>query len=86
MRLVIVLILILFLGALLTQSYFIFKERSVLQAQLLDLNNQLGSLKSENTHLKSEIDYLSHPENLEKELKARFNERKPDEKMIIIVP
>jgi len=40
----------------------------------------------ENSRLRAEIDYFSIPENLEKKLKTEFNYRKPDEKMLIIVP
>lgn len=36
--------------------------------------------------LRADLNYFLDPRNLEKELRARFNYRKPDEKLIIIVP
>ena len=86
MRLFIIIILALVLIGVSTQIYFILKERSQLKADLDNLNNRLQALSKENSELNSEIEYFSVPENLEKELKARRNYRKPDEKMIIIVP
>ncbi|NCO15467.1 hypothetical protein GW816_00990 [Candidatus Wolfebacteria bacterium] len=51
-----------------------------------NLNSRLQALLKENADLQSDIEYFSHPENLEKELKSRFNYKKPGEKMMIIVP
>jgi len=74
------------LMAVFTQVYFILKERNQLKTELNGLSSRLDSLLKENNDLQSEIEYFSHPENLEKELRLRFNYRKPDEKMMIIVP
>ena len=86
MRLFIIIILALVLMGVSTQIYFILKERNQLKADLDNLNNRVQALSKENSELNSEIEYFSVPENLEKELKARRNYRKPDEKMMIIVP
>ena len=86
MRFVIIIILIIILIAVLIQAYFILKERDQLKIKLDDLNGRLGVLLKENSDIQSEIEYFSHPENLEKELRARFNYKKPGEKMIIITP
>lgn len=86
MRLFIIIILALILIGVSTQIYFILKERNQLKADLDNLNNRVQALSKENSELNSEIEYFSVPENLEKELKARRNYRKPDEKMMIIVP
>lgn len=86
MRLSIVIVLSIILIVVLVQVYFIFKERNQLNAKMNDLSTRLETLSKENDDLQSEIEYFSHPENLEKELKSRFNLRKPDEKMMIIVP
>ena len=40
----------------------------------------------DNGRLKAELDYLSQPANLERELRSRFNYKNPDEKLIIMVP
>jgi len=43
-------------------------------------------LRADNTRLQGDVEYLSDPHNLEKELRARFNYRSPNEKLIIVVP
>lgn len=86
MRLVIIIILSIILIAVLIQAYFILKERDQLKIKMNDLNGRLGVLLKENSDIQSEIEYFSHPENLEKELKQRFNYKKPGEKMMIIIP
>ncbi len=57
-----------------------------LKKDLDDLNGRMGALAKENTDLKSQIEYFSIPENLEKELKSRFNYKEAGEKMMIVVP
>ena len=86
MKIFTVIIISIVLLAVLVQSYFIIKERNRLKTDLDNLNNRLQALLGENADLRSDIEYFSHPENLEKELKSRFNYKKPDEKMLIIVP
>jgi len=86
MRVFIVIILSIILSAILAQSYFFVKERNRLKTDSDNLNSRLQALLKENADLQSDIEYFSHPENLEKELKSRFNYKKPGEKMMIIVP
>ena len=86
MRVFIVIILSIILSAILAQSYFFTKERNRLKTDSDNLNSRLQALSKENAGLQSDIEYFSRPENLEKELKSRFNYKKPGEKMIIIVP
>ncbi len=86
MRLAIVFLLILILAGFSVELYLMVKERSQLVEKIGGLNNRLEALVKENINLRSEIEYFSHPENLEKELRSRFNYKKPDEKMLIIVP
>jgi cell division protein FtsB len=85
-RIVSIIILAMILTAVLIQVFLIFKERNQLKNKIDDLSGRLGVLLKENDELRKEIDYLSWPENLEKELRARFNYKKPGEKMMIIVP
>ena len=86
MRVLIIIILIIILTLILIELYFLIKERNQLKADLDNLNSRLQALTKENAELQSEIEYFSHPENLEKELRSKFNYKKPDEKMMIIVP
>jgi cell division protein FtsL len=86
MKIFVAIILIAVLAAIGVQIFFIVKERNNLRADLGDSNSRLQALLKENADLQSDIEYFSHPENLEKELKSKFNYKKPDEKMIIVVP
>ncbi len=72
--------------AIFTQVIFTTKESRNLKASLDPASQKLNSLNEENAALKAEIGYFSRPENVEKELKRKFNYRKSDEKLIIIVP
>lgn len=68
------------------EFYSLLKERNQLKANIADLSNKIDFLNKDNSNLRSEIDYYSHPENLKKELLSKFNYKKPGEKMIIVVP
>ncbi len=68
------------------QIYLLLKENNQLSGNLGELNRRLEALAKENADVKSEIQYLSDPNNLEKELKSKFNYKNPGEKMMIVVP
>lgn len=86
MKLIIAVVLGLFVVGAAVELVFMFNDRRALQNELQVLDARLGALHDENAQLRAQIDYFSKPENLEKELRARLNYRKPDEKLIIIVP
>jgi len=86
-----ILILVLFLIAI---GIIVFKlnpaqlysDEKKLTEELRELNQQFYELAQENESLKAQIEYLSYPENLEKELRSRFNYKSPGEKFIILTP
>jgi len=82
----IIIILCLVLIGVSAQVYLILKESNGLKKDLDDLNGRMEALVKENTNLKSNIEYFSYPENLEKELKSKFNYKEAGEKMMIVVP
>ncbi len=82
----IMIILSIILIALLVQVYLIFRERNQLRKEFRSLTEKSENLAEENEKIKSEIEYYSNPENLEKELRAKFNYKKIGEKMMIIAP
>jgi len=47
---------------------------------------ELFKAKEDALKISSDLNYFLNPVNLEKELRARFNYKLPDEKLIIIVP
>ena len=79
--------------AALVMSFFIGRlawqynsQAQLMSARLEDLNMRLLHANAENKVLEEDQQYLNNPDNLEKEVKYRGNWRKPDEKMIIVVP
>lgn len=56
-----------------------------LSKDFADIQARLTKAKADEANLQEETKYLANPLNLEKELRARFNYKKPGEKMIIIV-
>ncbi|MEX2033156.1 MAG: hypothetical protein WD889_01170 [Candidatus Colwellbacteria bacterium] len=74
------------LVGLLTQVYKMGSERWVLSKEMKEVNKELALVEDDNADLKEKIGYYSNPRNLEKELRARFNYRLPNEKLIIVVP
>lgn len=68
------------------EIYTFYTRRNAAYEEYKTLTDKLDASQAENEKLKAELDYLSRPENLEKELRARFNYRQAGEKLIIIVP
>ncbi len=57
-----------------------------LSAQYTHTARILDTLDQENARVESDVRYFSLPENQEKNVRERFNYKKPGERMIIIVP
>ena len=81
-----VVVLALLLVVLGVQIYFSLVGERQLVREYRTLQAKLLETQGENEKLNAELEYLKNPENLEKELRARFNYRREGEKMIIIVP
>ncbi len=79
-------ILIICIAGLGFQIYSLSKQRTALQTDLDKIGSELQPLLNENGELLAEIKYLKNADNLEKELRSRFNYVKPGEKLIIVVP
>jgi uncharacterized protein YfcZ (UPF0381/DUF406 family) len=63
-----------------------YKKKNQLENQYADIVKQAKQADDEYKSLESDYQYYQNPANLEKELRARFNYRLPDEKLIVIVP
>ena len=70
------------LGVLSLQLYRLYKNNGVLEAELNKSLDEVQALTNESERLKADISYFSEPENLAKELKAKFDYKKPGEKLI----
>ena len=86
MRVFVIIILSLFLVFLVGQIWNHNARIKSVQADLNKLEEDVARAKSEYEKMEADLEYYSDPVNLEKELRARFNYRAKDEKMIIIVP
>ena len=64
---------------------FIGREQKVKQ-DFSDFKVKLDQAKMDQGKFQEELNYYTNPVNLEKELRARFNYRAPDEKLLILVP
>ena len=85
MKIAVVVILVIVLVLVGMQVYSFFAQERQLSVDLTDIQTRLTKAKYDEAKLQSEVQYLANPLNLEKELRARFNYKKPGETMIVIV-
>jgi len=74
------------LVAFLWQLYQLYSEYRELNNEHLIIDGEWSVLQKEQASLKADLDYFSESENLEKELRGRYNYKEPGEKLIIVVP
>ena len=86
MKIAAIVVLPVFLVIIGVQVYSFVAQEWHLGSELADVQANLIKAQSQETSLHQENEYLSNPENLEKELRARFNYKKPGETMVIIEP
>ena len=72
------------LGVMSVQLFRIIVDDDRVGANLDKARTEAQALKLENEQLQSDINYFSKPENLSKEFKAKFDYKKPGEKLIKI--
>jgi len=68
------------------QVFSFLGQQRALNQNLSDVGTRLAQAQSQEANLQAETQYLANPANLEKELRAQFNYKKPGETMVIIVP
>lgn len=68
------------------QTFVLFRREHDTGKQLETSTERIKSLSKENEDLQAQLDYFSREENLEKELRSKFNYKKPDEKVMIVTP
>ncbi len=86
MRRLIYIIFGIILIGFLVQVYKMGSEGWALRKEVKEVDKELTLVGTDTNDLKEKISYYSNPRNLEKELRARFNYRFPNEKLIIVVP
>ena len=80
-------ILFVLIGAVVSyQLYQLYSQRVVLQKRFNVLDQQTANLSKENQQVKDNLQYYQDPENLAKELKSKFDYKRPGEELYVIVP
>jgi hypothetical protein len=62
------------------------KDGGAAREALFRAEDTLSEVKRESAELEANLRYFRRPENLEKEMRARFNYRGVGEKLLILVP
>jgi len=86
MKIAAIVVLSLFIIVIGVQVYSFVAQEWQLGSELADVQANLTKAQTQETSLQEQNQYLSNPQNLEKELRARFNYKKPGETMVIIEP
>ena len=85
MKIAAIVVLSIFLIILGVQVYSFVAQEWQLGSQLADIRANLVKAQAQEASLQAQTQYLSNPANLEKELRARYNYKKPGETMVIIM-
>jgi cell division protein FtsL len=80
------LILLSVLAAAGFQFYRLYNQKRQIAEELTRAEQKISKLEEEKKNLLADLEYFSDPENLAKDLKSKFDYKRPGEKMIIIVP
>lgn len=68
------------------QAFGLFRKGYGMGKQLRVSKEKMETLSRENEELQAQLNYFSREENLEKEVRAKFNYKRPEEKVMIITP
>lgn len=68
------------------QAFGLFRKGYGMGKQLRASKEKMEALSKENEELQAQLNYFSREENLEKELRAKFNYKRPEEKVMIVTP
>jgi cell division protein FtsL len=79
-------ILVIIIVVVSVETIKLFGNEHDMGKQLQTSKEKMEALSRENAELQSQIDYVSRKENMEKELRAKFNYKRPDERVMIITP
>lgn len=86
MKIILAVILSLFMAFLLYQTWSFAGRENAAAKEAIAIQAELQKAQADLSSLQSDYEFLQNPDNLEKELRARFNYKVPGEKLIIIVP
>lgn len=72
------------MGFLSVQLYNFYNGNNAMADKLETASAEAQKLQLENQQLQADLEYFAEPENIAKELKSRFDYKKPGEKLIKI--
>ncbi len=72
--------------ALAFELYSLWEKSRAAKSELQAAQKKLQDVSVDQEKLQAELNYLANPLNLEKEVRSRFNLKKPGEKAVIIIP
>ena len=75
--------MLLVFSALFWQLFQLYRQNKNFEDNLSKISQKAQVLTKENANLMADAEYFSNPENLAKEIRSRFNYKKPGEKLII---
>lgn len=78
--------LLLLIGLIGARTWGLVSELQSVSAARTELEAKRGTLEERHRDLETETRYVQHPDNLETELRSRFNYKKPGENVIVVVP
>ncbi len=81
-----VLLVLFFIGFLLSSNWRMYQKRTELAKQLKGLETEAQNLTDENQALKEGFSQLSDPQNLEKIAREKLGLKKPGEEVVVVVP
>lgn len=84
MKVLVWLVIIVIVGGISVQLYHLYQGNNEADNKLEQLLSEQQRLTKERDQLQADLDYYSQPENLAKELKAKFDYKRPGEKLIKI--
>jgi len=86
MRVLAIIVLVLAVSFLAVQIFTFWGRQSVLDRDLAELEGKLEKAEMSRNQLKADLMGYDKPENIERKVREDFNYRRPDEKMLIIIP
>lgn len=84
MRLILWAVVMTFLAFLSAQLYRFYVRNNGMEKELTVITSEIEEFQQDNERLQADLHYFQEPENLAKELKSKFDYKRPGEKMIKI--
>lgn len=86
MKIAALIVLCLFLLILTNEIYFFSQKNNENESRYQKVKMEFEQAQAGLEKMQADLNYYANPENLEKEIRARFNYRLVGEKMFIIIP